>query len=46
MSSTTEARVLLERLDGTRPNNTEIRTIAKEQGRNLEVTVQRVRRAA
>jgi 3-methyladenine DNA glycosylase AlkD len=36
MSSATEARVLLERLDRTRPNNTEIRTIAKEQGKSSE----------
>ncbi len=29
MSLTTQAQVLLERLEGTRPNNTEIRVIAK-----------------
>ena len=37
MSSATEAQALLERLDGTRPLNTEIRTIAKEQGKNAEL---------
>lgn len=37
MSSATEAQVLLERLDSTRPNNTGIRTIAREQGKNAEV---------
>ncbi|HVG46085.1 MAG TPA: DNA alkylation repair protein [Longimicrobium sp.] len=37
MSSATEAQVLLERLDGTRANNTQIRTIAKEQGKNPEL---------
>lgn len=37
MSSATEAQGLLERLDSTRPNNTEIRTIAKEQGKNAEL---------
>lgn len=37
MSSTAEARALMERLDGTRPLNTEIRTIAKEQGKNPEL---------
>lgn len=34
MSSATEAQALLERLDSTRPNNTEIRAIAREQGKN------------
>jgi 3-methyladenine DNA glycosylase AlkD len=34
MSSATEAQALLERLDSTRPNNTGIRTIAREQGKN------------
>ncbi len=37
MSSATEAQALLERLDGTRPNNTGIRTIAREQGKNAEL---------
>lgn len=37
MSSATEAQALLERLDGTRPNNTEIRAIAKEQGKNADL---------
>jgi 3-methyladenine DNA glycosylase AlkD len=37
MSSATEAQALLERLDSTRPLNTAIRTIAKEQGRNPEL---------
>ena len=39
MSSATEAQALLERLDRTRPNNTEIRNIAKEQGKNAELAV-------
>ena len=37
MSSITEARALMERLDGGRPLNTEIRSIAKEQGKNPEL---------
>jgi 3-methyladenine DNA glycosylase AlkD len=37
MSAATEAQTLLERLAGTRPNNTEIRAIAKEQGKNPEL---------
>src|SRR4028119_1615635 len=37
MSSTAEARALMERLDGTRPLNTEIRTIAKERGKSPEL---------
>ena len=37
MSSVTEAQALLERLDGTRPLNTEIRAIAKEQGKNHDL---------
>lgn len=37
MSSATEAQALMERLDGARPLNTEIRTIAKEQGKNPEL---------
>jgi 3-methyladenine DNA glycosylase AlkD len=37
MSSTAEAQALLERLDSTRPNNSGIRAIAKEQGKNSEV---------
>jgi 3-methyladenine DNA glycosylase AlkD len=37
MSSATEAQPLLDRLASTRPNNTEIRTIAREQGKNPEV---------
>ena len=32
-----EAQALLERLDSTRPNNTEIRNIAREQGKNPEL---------
>jgi 3-methyladenine DNA glycosylase AlkD len=37
MSSAAEAQALLERLDSTRPNNTEIRNIAREQGKNAEL---------
>ncbi|HEU4882575.1 MAG TPA: DNA alkylation repair protein [Longimicrobium sp.] len=37
MSSATEAQALLERLDSTRPNNTEIRAIARAQGKNAEL---------
>jgi 3-methyladenine DNA glycosylase AlkD len=37
MTSATGAQALLERLDGTRPNNTEIRAIAKEVGKNPEL---------
>lgn len=37
MSVPTQALVLLKRLDGTRPNNTEIRTIAKEVGKSSEL---------
>ncbi len=37
MSSITDAQALLERLDRTRPNNTGIRTIAKELGKNAEL---------
>ena len=37
MNSATEAQVLLEWLERTRPNNTELRTIAKEQGKNAEL---------
>jgi 3-methyladenine DNA glycosylase AlkD len=37
MSVSTEARALMERLDGTRPLNTAIRAIAKEQGKNPEL---------
>lgn len=37
MSSATEAQALLERLDSTRPNNTGIRNIAKEIGKNAEL---------
>lgn len=40
MSSTAEAQVLLERLDSIRPNNTEIRNIAKAQGKNPELAAQ------
>lgn len=40
MSSATEAQALLERLDRTRPNNTEIRAIAKEHGKNAELASQ------
>jgi 3-methyladenine DNA glycosylase AlkD len=35
--SATEARALLERIDGKRLLNTEIRAIAKEQGKNAEL---------
>ena len=37
MSSATAAQALLERLGGTRPLNTEIRAIAREQGKNPEL---------
>ena len=37
MSSATEAQALMDRLASTRPNNTGIRTIAREQGRNPEL---------
>lgn len=37
MSSVAEAQSLLERLDSTRPLNTGIRAIAKEQGKNPEL---------
>lgn len=37
MSSAAEAQALMERLDGKRPLNTEIRAIAKEQGKNPEL---------
>lgn len=37
MSLATEARGLLERLERTRPNNTEIRTIAKELGKRSDL---------
>lgn len=37
MSSATEAQALLERLDTTRPNNTGIRNIAREQGKSPEL---------
>ena len=37
MGSTAEAQALLERLDGTRPLNTEIRAIAKERGKSAEL---------
>jgi 3-methyladenine DNA glycosylase AlkD len=37
MRSATEAQALLERLDSTRPNNTEIRNIAREQGKDAEL---------
>jgi 3-methyladenine DNA glycosylase AlkD len=37
MSSATDAEALLERLDSTRPNNTQIRAIAREQGKNPEL---------
>ena len=37
MSPASEARALMERLDGSRPLNTVIRTIAKEQGKNPEL---------
>jgi len=37
MSHATEAQALLERLDRERPNNTGIRTIAGEQGKNAEL---------
>jgi 3-methyladenine DNA glycosylase AlkD len=37
MSTTTAAQALLDRLDSTRPNNTQIREIAKEQGKSSEL---------
>jgi 3-methyladenine DNA glycosylase AlkD len=37
MSSATEAQVLLERLESARPNNTQIRAIAREVGKNAEL---------
>ncbi|HEX2203178.1 MAG TPA: DNA alkylation repair protein [Longimicrobium sp.] len=37
MSVATEARALMERLDGGRPLNTEIRAIAKKEGKNPEL---------
>jgi 3-methyladenine DNA glycosylase AlkD len=37
MSSTPQARLLLERLDAARPNNTETRAIAKELGKSSEL---------
>jgi 3-methyladenine DNA glycosylase AlkD len=40
MSSAAEAQVLLERLESTRPNNTQIRSIAKEQGKNAELAAE------
>lgn len=39
MSVPTQAQVLLERLGGTRPLNTEIRTIAKEVGKSSELAI-------
>ncbi|HST57053.1 MAG TPA: DNA alkylation repair protein [Longimicrobium sp.] len=40
MSSATEAQAVLERLESTRPNNTQIRTIAKELGKNADLAAQ------
>jgi 3-methyladenine DNA glycosylase AlkD len=40
MSAATEAQALLERLESTRPNNTEIRNLAKELGKNAELAAQ------
>ena len=40
MSPTTDAQALLERLDRAKPLNTEIRSIAQEQGRNHELATQ------
>ncbi len=40
MSSAPDARAVLERLESTRPNNTEIRTIAKELGKNAGLAAQ------
>lgn len=37
MSVATEAKALLERLERTRPNNTQVRAIAKEVGKNAEL---------
>ncbi|HYH78677.1 MAG TPA: DNA alkylation repair protein [Longimicrobium sp.] len=37
MSLTAEAQVLMERLDGTNPLNTELRAIAKERGKNADL---------
>lgn len=40
MGSATEAQALLERLESTRANNTEIRNLAKELGKNAELAAQ------
>jgi 3-methyladenine DNA glycosylase AlkD len=40
MSHTTDAQALLERLDSAQPKNTEIRSIAQEQGKNHELATQ------
>jgi 3-methyladenine DNA glycosylase AlkD len=40
MTSATQAQALLERLERTRPNDTEIRAIAKELGKNAELAAQ------
>lgn len=40
MSAATDTQALLERLDSTRPNNTGIRNLAKEQGKNPELAAQ------
>jgi 3-methyladenine DNA glycosylase AlkD len=40
MSSADDAQPLLERLHSTRPNNTQIRTIAKELGKNPELAAE------
>jgi 3-methyladenine DNA glycosylase AlkD len=37
MSSATQAQALLERLDSSKPNNTEIRAIARELGKDAEL---------
>jgi 3-methyladenine DNA glycosylase AlkD len=40
VSHTTDVHALLERLDSAKPTNTEIRSIAQEQGRNHELAAQ------
>ena len=40
MSTVTEARLLTERLESTRPNNTQIRAIAKEVGKNARLAAE------
>jgi hypothetical protein len=40
VSHTTDAQALLERLESAKPTNTEIRSIAQEQGKNHELATQ------